>query len=1015
MRTSAVARFLPFFCAVALAGAGCFRSREAVVPISVETGLSPVRADTAVSDPSAAVTNALARKQLEILQASAVQRKRLAPRTLVFSRSQVKYGLHVNYYHTWIDRPLFVNRGYRVPSLFMTPEPSFQRILQEVALYDLDGLAFFPETAGRMGVFDMTDRADVPGVTVLPEFISERNLELKMKVVEKALACRSAQRLNGKLLITSYNAGALTPAEWKDLLAALRARFGDVFIFLPALTAGADLRGAFDAGSLIPDADIEKAKAYLRSYLDVCDGIYFHYPAAFRNLDRTFDAAFYRDLFIPLWKSVLAEPAYRSKYFGLSAYRAHMNPDRAHTLHEDLTRTMRRSFEAAMDADPDVIILPEWDECNENTCWRPTVYGGTASQRIVRYYMSRIRGKEPTPRPGDDASVPNLIFSTRKMATLGEDVAFELLNVPDGSPACAYTAELELLDERGRPAVRFEPAVIDSARMQETRWHLATESLPEARALVPVVTVKNYGGRAAQRFEGFHHVQLRATWNWDYLSVRQPLRDLIRPIKASLVREEGSDGSDGSFWLSGSIDAPEPLALVEVLGDDDEVYAVDPTDEFFRNNPDRELICIDYRAPGDKPLQLKGTITLENAAAHWFSQGVIKKMINTPSGQPGVKRDVVTFESLASPHKRWVGLAVPRKDIAGATLVLAFDGIDVRWPLREIFAQGMLGYAGDKGLTITAAPYRSLPDMPAHLDRKDAAFRTRVWPETSGELFHLRATAKSGRIYRSLPIVAPPLAGSGAEGGTRALRVYSGRARRGVDVKVAADRVPDLAYEFKPERGDVLLTAAGRPFWASMGGFVNATTGHGGSTDIIEGNALPETFGRTAPSWERDEEGRPCLRFDGHATYLKLPREALPRLGAFTLELEVKPDEARDQILFINRVGHMQKSLALEIRQGKLYGSHRAVDLQIHEFPTALEVPAKAWSKIRVAYDFERISFSVNGKEESFPFNLYGCNLGCSLIGDGFAQRYKSQKMRFKGLLRGLRIQHGTPDVKPRS
>ena len=342
MRTSvAVARFLPLFCAVALAGAGCFRSREAAVPISAETGLFPVRADTAVSDPSAAVTNALVRRQLENLQASAMQRKRLAPRTLVFSRSQVKYGLHMNYYHTWIDRPLFVNRAYRVPSLFMTPEPSFQRILQEVALYDLDGLAFFPETTGRMGVFDMADRADVPGVTVLPEFISERNLELKMKVVEKALACRSAQRLNGKLLITSYNAGALTPAEWKDLLAALRARFGDVFIFLPALTAGADLRGAFGAGSLIPDADMEKAKAYLRSYLDVCDGIYFHYPAAFRNLDRTFDAAFYRDLFIPLWKSVLAEPAYHSKYFGLSAYRAHMNPDRAHTLHEDLTRTMR--------------------------------------------------------------------------------------------------------------------------------------------------------------------------------------------------------------------------------------------------------------------------------------------------------------------------------------------------------------------------------------------------------------------------------------------------------------------------------------------------------------------------------------------------------------------------------------------------------------------------------------------------------------------------------------------------
>lgn len=1002
----AAPRFMPLLCASALAGAGCFGSRGKVVPAMADAGIAPVRVNAATAGSATAVTNALVKKQLDDLQTRALRRKRLAPRTLVFSRSQVKYGLHLNYYHTWIDRPLFVDRAYRVPSPFMTPEPSFKRILQEMALYDMDGMAFFPETSGRMGVFDLADRAGVPNVTVLPEFIPSRDLALKIKVLEKALACRSAQRLNGKLLITSYNAGELKPAEWKDVLTALRARFGDVFIFLPALTAGADLRGAFDAGAVIPDVELEGVKAYLRAYLDVCDGIYFHYPAAFRNIDRTFDAAFYRDLFIPLWKSVLAEPAYRNKYFGLSAYRAHMNPDRANSLHEDLTRTMRRSFEAAMDADPDVIVLPEWDECNENTCWRPTAYGGTASQRIVRYYMSRIRGKEPTPRPGDDASVPNLIFSTRKMATLGEDLVFEALNVPDGSPACVYSAEVELFDENGRRVACFEPVVIDSTRLQETRWRLATEASPEVRALVPAVTVKGYGGQGTQRFEGFHPVQLRATWNWDYLCVRQPLRDLIRPVKASLVREKGSDRPDGSFLLSGTVEAPEPLALVEVLGDDDEVYAVDPADEFFRNNPDREIVCIDYRAPGNKPLQLDGTVTLENAEADWFSFGNIKKMVKVPSGQPGIKKDVVKLNSQVSPHKRWIGLAVPSKDSTNANLVLTFDGIDVRWPLRDVFAQGMLGYAGDKGLTVTVSPYRRLPDMPAHLDRKDASFRTRVWPETAGELFHIRATAKSGRVYRSLPVVALPLGGDRPEG-TRVLRVYSGRDRRGVDVRVAADRVPDLTYEFKPERGDVLLTSAGRPFWASMGGFVNASTGHGGSTDIIEGNALPETFGRTAPTWERDGEGHACLRFDGKATYLKLPREALPRLGAFTLELDVKPDEARDQILFINRIGHMQNSLALEVRKGKLYGSYRSVDLETHLFPTGLDVPAGTWSMIRVAYDFERIRLSVNGKEEAFPFNLYGCNLGCSLIGDGFGQRYKSQRMRFKGLLRGLRIRHG--------
>ena len=73
-----------------------------------------------------------------------------------------------------------------------------------------------------------------------------------------------------------------------------------------------------------------------------------------------------------------------------------------------------------MAARPDVILLPEWDEFNENTCFRPTVYGGTTTQRIMRYYEPDQR-VDPTPVPGDDTSIPNLILSARKCVTLGEE------------------------------------------------------------------------------------------------------------------------------------------------------------------------------------------------------------------------------------------------------------------------------------------------------------------------------------------------------------------------------------------------------------------------------------------------------------------------------------------------------------------------------------------------------------------------------------------------------------------
>src|SRR5690606_21325866 len=113
---------------------------------------------------------------------------------------------------------------------------------------------------------------------------------------------------------------------------------------------------------------------------------YFHYPPALHLKDHTFDADYYREILIPIMKSLLNEPPYRKKYLGLSAYKSHMSPDRGNNLFQDATRTLRNSFEAAMEAQPDVIVLPEWDEQNENTSWRPTTYGSRSNERITRYY-----------------------------------------------------------------------------------------------------------------------------------------------------------------------------------------------------------------------------------------------------------------------------------------------------------------------------------------------------------------------------------------------------------------------------------------------------------------------------------------------------------------------------------------------------------------------------------------------------------------------------------------------------
>jgi hypothetical protein len=953
-------------------------------------------APQAVSTPAAAVDDPAQRavakaeweKAIAEIRAQAQQRAPLTPRPLVFSRSQMKYGLEKNYYHDWNDRPLLVNREYRGTDNYVTPLPSYKRTLEEVLKYDIDGLAFFPETKNRLEMIEAHQKAGVPGVGLLGEFVgafTPDHVDAKTEILKKLLAAPSTPRINGKVLITSYGAESLKPEEWKAILDTLRERVGDKFIFLPSLTNVVSLRTTLMNGDYPSLAEIEKAKAFLRSYLDVTDGIYFNYPPALRNKDRTFDDDFYRNVFIPVFKSVLAEPKYKNKYLGLSAYRSHMSPERGNNLHEDGTRTLRTSFEAAMDARPDVIILPEWDEQNENTSFRPTVYGSRTSERILRYYMSRIKSKAPTPLPGDDGSTPNLILSTRKNIALGEKIMVELLNVPDSNEANSYRAQLSFVDENGKLVRQFDEVNFDATKLQEHRLYLSSETIPGVRALVPVLTIRGYKGRDQVFDSGFHAIQIRATWNWDHLYVKQPLREILRPASAEL-KWENPTTNGAPLTLVGSVSAPEELALVEVLGDDDEVYALDSKDEFFRDDPTKELFLVEYRSLN--PLEMKGTLSLKNADAKWLTPETILHQQN-PDIQ--IKGNTLSLSTPVSVHQRWVYLAIPKNEVANAKLDFDFDKAKFSVPLQDVVQQKMMARAFENGLHISVQPYHRQIEMPSPLNKKAASFRVQVWPEIATEQFHLRLTGKDGKLFRSRPLLLP-----GTNAPLQKLRVYSDTQNKGVDVQVAADRIPNLTYDFAPARGAVLLTDAGKPFWASLGGFVNTTTGRG-TINSLHGD-YPKQVVRSAPQWVTDEN-RPALEFDGAGTYLEMPREALPWRGAFTLSFEVKPATDKDQTLLINHAVTQQNGLWLGIKGGKLQASFRDADWKTNQFSTDLAVPSGVWSKIEVRYDFQNLTFSVNGKSQSFPQTLPAMNIGFPVFGEGWRGANW-----FEGRMRDLKI-----------
>jgi hypothetical protein len=930
-------------------------------------------------------------KLMAEIRAEADARKPLVPRTLVFSRAQMKYPLGMNYYHQWNDRPLLTNRDYRVDSPYLSPLPSYKRTLEEVAKYDIDGLAFMPETKNRLEMLEAHEKANVDDLKLLPEFLPTNSPEAiaqKVEILKAAIKSPITPRIDGKVLITSYASDSLTPAQWKTVLDALRQQVGDTFIFLPALSNVAALRKPFSEGQPITRAMVDEQKAILRSYLDVCDGIYFNYPAAFRNKDRTFDSAFYKDIFIPVFKSVLSEPAYRKKYFGLSAYKSHMAPERGNSLHEDGTRTLRYSFEDAMNAHPDVIVLPEWDEENENTSWRPTIYGSRTSERIVRYYMSKIKDKNPTPIPGDDLSVPNLIFSTRKAYSIGENAAFELLNVPDSTTPGNYTVDLKLEDANGKTVHTFPTATFDQTQLQEHRFYLPTETIPNVRALVPVLTIHGYKGHDLVYDNGFHHVEIRGTWNWDQMYVKQPLRDMLRPTTVTIAWQKPANAGD-PLTLTGTVSSPENLNTVEVLGDDDEAYAVDPKNEFFRDDPSKVLLWIDYRSLNN--LEMSGTLTLKNATANWLTNGT---PLHQEATDASIKNNQIALTTPVSIHPRWIYLAIPKADVAKAVLDFNFDKAKFSVPVQEVLDKKMIARGFGGGMIISIKPYHRQIDMPMPLNTKTVSFHVQIWPEIATEEYHLRLTSTDGKEFRSRPLLVP----SENSPAMKTLRVYSDAQKKPVDVQVAADRIPDLRYDFDPTRGAVLLTDAGVPFWATLGGFSNSTTGRGAINDLYRGK-YPTQVSHSNPQWVTDD-GKPCLEFDGVGTYLEMPREALPWHGSFTIDFDVKPDSSKDQSLLINGTGARQNGFALDIKDGKLQASFMDANWEMQRFATSLSVPSNAWSTIHASYDFEKLNVSVNGKSESFPLTLPASNIGFTVIGAGWTGN------PFAGRLRNLHIVH---------
>ncbi|OGV86386.1 MAG: hypothetical protein A3K19_27245 [Lentisphaerae bacterium RIFOXYB12_FULL_65_16] len=947
------------------------------------------------------------------VQAPAPTRPSWAPakRPLVFCRSQTKYNHYMNYVYnrTWIDRPLLFDRATGPGPT--DPKPGYGGTLASFAqdirisqTYGIDGLGMLlgykRMAENGFETIDFVNRAAPQDFALLYEFSGDRSpveemVAYQAESIRRMLACKNSARLDGKILICSYVADSIPAEKWNTVLGRLRETVGDTFIFIADIAC--PWVEAYDKycenGRSVPAAEARTIEDKLRAYLEATDGIMFALPTVVgdsTHYDRRAPKDFYDLFVIPLICKLRDDPAYSRKYFGAKVALAYVNHMSGVTKSDDGTKTLRYGFETAMRIRPDVINLPEWNEVNENTCFEPTVAKSFSTQRILKYYMHVLKDEAPAPNPGDDIAIPNLIVSYRPYLKLGEPLEIEVLNVPDSAAANSCDVRLWLRDMNGRVVKEFPPTSLSTTDLKDVTLRLPTEDVPDAELLRPVLEVRLGGGSALTFEEGLQPIHVRATWNWNYLWTKQPLRDLCHPGK-SLFKAAGGDGLTlpvKGGRLQGVLACAENLAALEVLEEGEEMYGVGREKE-YPSLDTHTLFLVTYQGKSGKPFT--GKLSVNDASFELL-----------PSPERGyafhTRKDNAVFvnfkASIMGPPAGFF-LAIPSKEISQGALVLDFNAIKGTIALRTACEFGMAALTGEDGVSVVVRPWTWLPDIPPRINSPEASFDIPFTPHVEDATYHMRAVTTSGKTYRSQPLVC-----RGTRSGEKTkLSVYSETRCKPVDVRVDKERIPDLAWEFNPLGGGV-LPSRNAPRW---NGQLGSAVLYG---ETFHSRSYPPETRQTAPTWET-EDGAPCLKFDGVGTFVHFPAEAFPR-GSFTIHFEFKPLSDGNQVLFTHH-GSLIGSLTLRMDKGRLTATFVDTEVNEHRLDPEVSVPIGEWSVVDVMYNFHTFRIRVNGKEgKPVPLMARALYLGPCVFGGYpvYGEFYKGAPTFFRGYLRAFRISH---------
>lgn len=865
----------------------------------------------------------------------------------VFIRSQFKYGLErSDFIHKWYDRPLMQDTSYQAANEnghFINIE-SWKRHA-EIGRLCGHGFAAFISTSGRS---DVIERSVLPGYesVILTEMLGEKTLgadtrnqlDTCIRVAEQALAMTNSYRIGGRIILTSYSAVTVNQLDFHaEVKRILDARYPGKFAVMPYFNPYSG-----KLADLSKPVVLDQIAEDVRTVLRTVDGLCLE-PSSlvFDNRRSHPDAAI--EYVAPVIRSVLAEPEFSNRPFGLVAHLGHENCYRWNYVYDCTgTKIFRDWLKLARAFRPDFILGAEWDEENENTHHRPTVATGFTHQRLLRYSTSVLNNLAPSVYPGDDTTRPNLVVSYRKSVLLGEPLEVEVLNIPDGTFAGAtFDVTLRWLNEAGSVVKTYAAHRLEADRLEAAWFTSPAADLFGSQVLHPEVTVAS-GGHSWVFDRQLWPVSLHANRQQEFRWRKQPLRDIPSDLTGTL--DVGPIEPDGTVVVTGAVSSAQVLRSIEVLDGPDTVFMYDP------HNPHP-----DANAPLRVKISLQSSISVP-------TEGLRGEVRRKGPRDTQVVWSLESSRCTTSPQS--VVVDVPADEIASTVFEVAvppyFEGTV---SAEHVAAHGAYSFAADRGLNMLFRRWLCLDEIPPPCGVTNATFSFRLRPSSPDTVLRLQTVdAKYG-------IGLPAVRALARSTGRRVRAAFYGRDTDNVgDVEFAKSRAVAVDYKFDSGDGGVLTSGAGFGWDGMLGGNCALVAGYGYG-DGIYGSALQENgisentpgWPMTVPRYVKEADGTSALEFHD-CSFVSLPQQLVPIQAGFTLEMDVKPEGVSDKQGLLSSGGNY---FTLWIENGRVYADMFMRNLYFNPSTRSSvtaegpKIVAGEWQRIVVRYDCRTLRVDV--------------------------------------------------------